>query len=173
MQGYSDNLQKLIKSNHDELMSNYFAQADALALGKTAQECKADGVSDDLIPHKVFSGNRPSNLLMFKKLNAFVTGQILSMYEHRTAVQGFVWDINSFDQWGVELGKVIAFFYFGVCDLLLEKGKKTQTKTKKKSKVLGKKVRASIDGYREKNEKVSGYNSSTQAILTQYLKSSM
>jgi glucose-6-phosphate isomerase len=94
--------------NHDELMANYFAQPDALALGKTAEECQADGVAAELVPHKVFPGNRPSNVLLLDQLTPFTTGQLLALYEHRTAVQGFIWDINSFDQWGVELGKVLA-----------------------------------------------------------------
>jgi glucose-6-phosphate isomerase len=95
-------------SNHDELMSNFFAQPDALACGKTAAELAAEGVPAALIPHKEFPGNRPSNVLLIDQLDAFSVGQILALYEHRTAVQGFIWGINSFDQWGVELGKVLA-----------------------------------------------------------------
>jgi len=95
-------------SNHDELMSNFFAQPDALALGKTAEELKADGVPDNLIPHKTFPGDRPSFSLLLPVANAHYLGQLLALYEHRTAVQGWVWGINSFDQWGVELGKVLA-----------------------------------------------------------------
>merc|ERR1719254_300485 len=95
-------------SNHDELMSNFFAQPDALALGKTAEELKAEGVPDNLIPHKTFPGDRPSLSLLLPVCNAYWLGQLLALYEHRTAVQGWVWDINSFDQWGVELGKVLA-----------------------------------------------------------------
>lgn len=98
-------------SSHDELMANFFAQPDALANGKTADEVRAaedGGCPEDLVPHKVFDGNRPSSSLLFPELSAYVTGQILSLYEHRTAVQGFIWDINSFDQWGVELGKKLA-----------------------------------------------------------------
>jgi glucose-6-phosphate isomerase len=97
-----------IVSNHDELMCNFFAQADALAVGKTAVELRAEGCPDSLIPHKTFTGNRPSLSLLLPSLDAFTTGQLLSIYEHRIAVQGFVWGINSFDQWGVELGKVLA-----------------------------------------------------------------
>ena len=93
---------------HDELMANFFAQPDALALGKTEEELRSEKVPDALIPHKVFPGNRPSNVLLLDQLNAYTTGQLLALYEHRTAVQGFVWGINSFDQWGVELGKVLA-----------------------------------------------------------------
>lgn len=95
-------------SSHDELMANFFAQPDALATGKTAEEVSAEGVEDDLVPHKIFEGNRPSTSLLLPKLTAYATGQILALYEHRTATQGFIWDINSFDQWGVELGKKLA-----------------------------------------------------------------
>merc|ERR1712039_662888 len=95
-------------SNHDELMSNFFAQPDALALGKTADELKADGVPEKLIAHKTFTGDRPSLSLLFPTCDATTLGKLLALYEHRTAVQGWVWGINSFDQWGVELGKVLA-----------------------------------------------------------------
>lgn len=93
---------------HDELMANFFAQPDALALGKTADELQREGVPAELIAHKEFPGNRPSNVLLLDQLDAYSTGQLLALYEHRTAVQGFIWGINSFDQWGVELGKVLA-----------------------------------------------------------------
>jgi glucose-6-phosphate isomerase len=95
-------------SNHDELMSNFFAQPDALAVGKTVAELEREGVPPHLHPHKEFPGNRPSLSLLFSELNAFSVGQLLALYEHRVAVQGFVWNVNSFDQWGVELGKVLA-----------------------------------------------------------------
>jgi glucose-6-phosphate isomerase len=95
-------------SSHDELMANFFAQPDALANGKTADEVRAEGVSEDVLPHRVFKGNRPSLSLLLPKLTAYACGQLLAMYEHRTVVQGFIWDINSFDQWGVELGKKLA-----------------------------------------------------------------
>lgn len=95
-------------SSHDELMANFFAQPDALANGKTPEEVRAEGVSDELLPHRVFKGNRPSLSLLLPKLTAYVCGQLLALYEHRTVVQGFMWDINSFDQWGVELGKKLA-----------------------------------------------------------------
>ena len=113
---YNDKMKKIIKDNHDELMSNFFAQCDALAIGKTADEVRKelkDKQEDEkkiemLVPHKVFTGNRPSSLLLFDgALNAFKTGQILSIFEHRTVTQGFIWNIGSFDQWGVELGKVM------------------------------------------------------------------
>lgn len=95
-------------SSHDELMANFFAQPDALANGKTADEVRAEGVPENLVVHKTFEGNRPSLSILSPKLTAYSTGQLLALYEHRTAVQGFLWDINSFDQWGVELGKKLA-----------------------------------------------------------------
>jgi len=95
-------------SNHDELMSNFFAQPDALALGKTAEELMAEGVPEKLVPHKTFTGDRPSLSLLLPVCDPHYLGQLLALYEHRTAVQGWVWGINSFDQWGVELGKVLA-----------------------------------------------------------------
>ena len=104
-------------SSHDELMANFFAQPDALANGKSANEVRAEGVDEHLIIHRTFEGNRPSLSLLAPKLTAYSTGQLLALYEHRTAVQGFIWDINSFDQWGVELGKKLAC---DVKDRLLE-----------------------------------------------------
>ena len=95
-------------SNHDELMSNFFAQPDALAVGKTQADLKAAGVPEELWPHKEFTGDRPSTSILFPCFDARRVGQLLALYEHRSAVQGFVWNINSFDQWGVELGKVLA-----------------------------------------------------------------
>jgi glucose-6-phosphate isomerase len=99
-------------SNHDELMSNFFAQPDALAMGRTLEEaqaeCRGKGDPLELAPHKVFPGNRPTNVLLLDQLTPHAVGQLLALYEHRTAVQGFVWGINSFDQWGVELGKSMA-----------------------------------------------------------------
>ncbi len=97
-----------IVSNHDELMCNFFAQADALAVGKTAVQLRSENCPDSLIPHKTFTGNRPSLSIMLPALNAYTTGQILAIYEHRVATQGFIWGLNSFDQWGVQLGKRIA-----------------------------------------------------------------
>jgi glucose-6-phosphate isomerase len=96
-------------SNHDELMSNFFAQPDALAQGKTIAQLEAAGVPEELRTHKEFKGDRPSFSILFEgSLNAFACGQLLGFYEHRVAVEGFVYDINSFDQWGVELGKALA-----------------------------------------------------------------
>jgi glucose-6-phosphate isomerase len=93
--------------HHQELMSNFFAQPDALAFGKTEEELRKEGVPEFLIPHKTFPGNRPTSLLLFPGLTPKTTGMLLAIYEHRTAVQGFIWGIDSFDQWGVELGKVL------------------------------------------------------------------
>jgi len=95
-------------SNHDELMSNFFAQPDALATGKTLAECEREGIPEKLRPHKEFKGDRPSVSILMPQLDAYNAGVLLALYEHRVAVQGFVWGINSFDQWGVELGKSLA-----------------------------------------------------------------
>ncbi|QDV37901.1 glucose-6-phosphate isomerase [Tautonia plasticadhaerens] len=128
-------------SNHDELMANFFAQPDALAVGKTAEEVAAEGVPPELVPHKVFPGNRPSNVLLVDgRLTPEACGRLLAVYEHRTAVQGFVWGINSFDQWGVELGKVLA-----------------------------KRVREQLARSRKGGAAVEGFNPSTTAMLRTYL----
>ena len=125
-------------------MCNFFAQADALAVGKTDVELRSENVPTFLIPHKTFTGNRPSLSIMLPALNAYSTGQLLAIYEHRVAVQGFVWGLNSFDQWGVELGKVLAS-----------------------------KVRVSMSQKRTTGElerSSDGFNSSTTAMLNRYLK---
>ncbi|XP_027904080.1 glucose-6-phosphate isomerase, cytosolic [Vigna unguiculata] len=132
-----------VVSNHDELMSNYFAQPDALAYGKTADQLQKENVSPHLIPHKTFSGNRPSLSLLLPSLNAYNIGQLLAIYEHRIAVEGFIWGINSFDQWGVELGKSLA----------------TQ-------------VRKQLNASRTKGEPVQGFNFSTTKMLNRYLQAS-
>jgi len=103
-------------SSHDELMSNFFAQPDALAKGKPRQEILAENIPEELVIHRTFEGNRPSFSLLLPKLTAYATGQLLALYEHRTAVQGFLWDINSFDQWGVELGKKVALDVKNIID---------------------------------------------------------
>ncbi len=153
-QMYKNNgtLLKIINDNHDELISNFFAQCDALALGKTEKEIK-DEIKDEndyIIPHKVFDGNRPSSLLLFDGyLNAFKTGQILSIFEHRTVVQGFIWNVGSFDQWGVQLGKV-----------------------------LGKNIRKQIDSYKnddkgdDKSKYFEQFTPNTQNLLEYYCKKS-
>ena len=94
--------------HHDALIANLFAQAEALAFGKTGDEVRAEGVADELVSHKTFPGNRPNTMIMAPKLTPFVLGQLIALYEHRTFSQGVVWGVNSFDQWGVELGKVLA-----------------------------------------------------------------
>jgi glucose-6-phosphate isomerase len=95
-------------SSHDEFMSNFFAQPDALAYGKTLVDLMQEGVPDGLREHMVFPGNRPSSSLLMTRLDPFSIGQLLALYEHRTAVQGFIWGINSFDQFGLELGKLLS-----------------------------------------------------------------
>lgn len=127
-------------TNHDELMCNFFAQPDALAMGKTAEQCRQQGISEDLIPHMTFPGNRPSSSLMIKELSPFAVGQLLALFEHRTAVEGFIWDINSFDQWGVELGKVLA-----------------------------KNIRDQIVSVRQGGAHLYGFNASTKDLLLEYL----
>lgn len=130
-------------SSHDELMANFFAQPDALANGKTAEEVRAEGVEEDLILHRTFEGNRPSLSILAPKLTAYSCGQLLALYEHRTAVQGFIWDINSFDQWGVELGKKLAS---DVKDHLLE--------------------------YRKTGDKIEADNPATSRLLNYYVENS-
>ena len=90
------------------MIANLFAQAEALAFGKTGDEVRAEGVAEPLVAHKTFPGNRPSSMIMAPRLTPFVLGQLIALYEHRTFTQGLVWGVNSFDQWGVELGKVLA-----------------------------------------------------------------
>jgi glucose-6-phosphate isomerase len=97
-----------IGEHHRKLMANLLAQSQALAFGKTADQVRAEGVAEALIPHKVFSGNRPTNTLLLPELNPYTLGQLIALYEHKIFVQGAIWNINSFDQWGVELGKVLA-----------------------------------------------------------------
>jgi len=94
--------------HHDLLMANFFAQTEALAFGKTAEEVAADGVPEPLVPHRVFPGNRPTNSLLLPSLTPAALGRLIALYEHKVFVQGAIWDINSFDQWGVELGKALA-----------------------------------------------------------------
>ena len=94
--------------HHDLLMSNVFAQAEALAFGKTADEVRAEGVPEALVPHKTFPGNRPSTTILAERLTPRVLGSLVALYEHSVFTQGCLWDVNPFDQWGVELGKVLA-----------------------------------------------------------------
>ncbi|KAF7141807.1 hypothetical protein RHSIM_Rhsim06G0034400 [Rhododendron simsii] len=132
-----------VVSNHDELMSNFFAQPDALAYGKTPQQLQNENVPHHLIPHKTFPGNRPSLSLLLPSLSAYNIGQLLAMYEHRIAVEGFIWGINSFDQWGVELGKSLAS-----------------------------QVRKQLHASRKKGGPVEGFNFSTTTMLKRYLEES-
>jgi len=94
--------------HHDILMANVFAQAEALAFGKTAEEVKAEGTKGALVPHRVFEGNRPSNIILAGRLTPEVLGRLVALYEHIVFTQGTIWSVNSFDQWGVELGKALA-----------------------------------------------------------------
>jgi len=94
--------------HHDMLVANVFAQAEALAFGKTPEQVKAEGTPDWLVPHRVFEGNRPSNTILAKRLTPETLGKLVALYEHSVFTQGAVWNIDSFDQWGVELGKVLA-----------------------------------------------------------------
>jgi glucose-6-phosphate isomerase len=95
-------------AHHDLLMANFFAQTEALAFGKTRAEVEAEGVAPELVEHKVFVGNRPTTTILAERLTPFTLGALIALYEHKVFVQGVVWGINSFDQWGVELGKVLA-----------------------------------------------------------------
>jgi glucose-6-phosphate isomerase len=94
--------------HHDMLLANVFAQGEALAFGKTPEQVKAEGTPDWLVPHRVFEGNRPSNTILAERLTPEALGKLVALYEHSVFTQGAVWDIDSFDQWGVELGKVLA-----------------------------------------------------------------
>jgi glucose-6-phosphate isomerase len=94
--------------HHDILLANVFAQAEALAFGKTAEEVRAEGTPRALVPHRVFEGNRPSNVIMTDRLTPEALGKLVALYEHSVFTQGVIWNIDSFDQWGVELGKVLA-----------------------------------------------------------------
>jgi glucose-6-phosphate isomerase len=94
--------------HHDLLMANVFAQSEALAFGKTAEEVRAEGTAERLVPHRTFEGNRPSNVILAQRLTPEVLGKLVALYEHSVFTQGTIWQIDSFDQWGVELGKVLA-----------------------------------------------------------------
>jgi glucose-6-phosphate isomerase len=94
--------------HHDLLLANVFAQAEALAFGKTAEEVRAEGTAPELVPHRTFEGNRPSNTMMLERLTPAALGSLVALYEHSVFTQGVVWQVNPFDQWGVELGKVLA-----------------------------------------------------------------
>jgi len=106
--GFSRSLNPLEGKPHDLLMANMFAQAEALAFGKTADQVRAEGTRAELVPHRVFEGNRPSNVILAERLTPHALGALVALYEHSVFVQGCIWDIDSFDQWGVELGKQLA-----------------------------------------------------------------
>ncbi|MFI7137766.1 glucose-6-phosphate isomerase [Streptomyces massasporeus] len=101
-------LSEQLKAQHDLLMANFFAQTQALAFGKTPEEVRAEGAPEELVPHKTFQGNHPTTTILAPELTPSVLGQLVALYEHKVFVQGAVWNIDSFDQWGVELGKVLA-----------------------------------------------------------------
>jgi glucose-6-phosphate isomerase len=105
--GFADSLNPL-GNHHDILMSNVFAQGEALAFGKTADEVRAEGTAEEVVPHRVMEGNRPSNTILAERLTPATLGSLVALYEHSVFTQGAVWGIDSFDQWGVELGKVLA-----------------------------------------------------------------
>jgi glucose-6-phosphate isomerase len=105
--GFGQSLNPL-RDHHDLLTSNVFAQAQALAFGKTAEEVRAEGTPENVVPHRVMPGNRPTNVLLLKKLTPWSLGFLVAMYEHSVFTQGAIWRIDSFDQWGVELGKALA-----------------------------------------------------------------
>ena len=105
--GFCQSLNPL-NSQHDLLMANLFAQTEAMAFGKTAAEVRAEGTDEALVPHRVFEGNRPSNTLLAERLTPHTLGALVALYEHSVFTQGVIWNIDSFDQWGVELGKVLA-----------------------------------------------------------------
>ncbi|WP_405611875.1 glucose-6-phosphate isomerase [Streptomyces sp. NBC_00076] len=103
-----DGLSEGLRAQHDLLMANFFAQTQALAFGKTPDEVRGEGVAEELVAHKTFQGNHPTTTILARELTPSVLGQLIALYEHKVFVQGAVWNIDSFDQWGVELGKVLA-----------------------------------------------------------------
>jgi glucose-6-phosphate isomerase len=115
--------------HHDMLMANVFAQAEALAFGKTAEQVKAEGTPDWLVPHRVFEGNRPSNIILAEVLTPEVLGKLVALYEHSVFTQGAIWNIDSFDQWGVELGKVLASKILGELESATEPEMKHDSST--------------------------------------------
>lgn len=106
--GFKEGLYPDLAIHHTKLMANCIAQGEALAFGKTVDEVRAEGTPEEIVPHRVFAGNRPSNTILAPKLTPSTLGQLIALYEHKIFVQGAIWNINSFDQWGVELGKVLA-----------------------------------------------------------------
>jgi glucose-6-phosphate isomerase len=105
--GFAQTLNPL-GEHHDILIANLLAQGEALAFGKTPEELEAEGTPDRLVPHRTFEGNRPSNTLLLERLTPAALGKLVALYEHIVFTQGAIWDVDPFDQWGVELGKVLA-----------------------------------------------------------------
>jgi len=105
--GFAKTLNPL-RNHHDLLMSNVFAQAEALAFGRTEAEVRAEGTPEEIVPHRVMEGNRPTNVILAEQLTPRALGSLVALYEHSVFTQGVVWEIDSFDQWGVELGKALA-----------------------------------------------------------------
>jgi glucose-6-phosphate isomerase len=105
--GFANTLNPL-RDHHDLLMSNVFAQAEALAFGKTEEEVQAEGTAAAIAPHRVMEGNRPTNVILAERLTPHTLGTLVALYEHSVFTQGVIWGIDSFDQWGVELGKALA-----------------------------------------------------------------
>jgi glucose-6-phosphate isomerase len=105
--GFAKSLNPL-GNHHDILSSNVFAQAQALAFGKTPEEVRAEGTPENVVPHRVMPGNRPSNVMLAEVLTPRLLGALITLYEHSVFTQGAIWNIDSFDQWGVELGKALA-----------------------------------------------------------------
>lgn len=133
-------LDEEVLTNHDELMAHFFAQPDALAFGKTLVDLIQEGAPEPLREHMLFPGNRPSSVMLLTRLDAFALGQLTALYEHRTVVQGFIWGINSFDQFGLDLGQSLA-----------------------------KQTRSQISASRKTGASVQGFNQSTSRLLEQYL----
>jgi glucose-6-phosphate isomerase len=106
--GFKEGLYPELAHHHTKLMANLVAQGEALAFGKTEEEVRAEGTPEKIVPHKVFEGNRPSNTILAPKLTPNTLGQLIALYEHKIFVQGAIWNVDSFDQWGVQLGKVLA-----------------------------------------------------------------
>jgi glucose-6-phosphate isomerase len=106
--------------HHDMLLANVFAQSEALAFGKTPEQVKAEGTPDWLVPHRVFEGNRPSNTIFAERLTPETLGKLVALYEHSVFTQGTIWNVDSFDQWGVELGKVLAQRIIGELESVAE-----------------------------------------------------
>jgi glucose-6-phosphate isomerase len=105
-----------IGRHHDILMANVLAQSKALAFGKEAEQVKEEGTPDWLVPHRTFDGNRPSNMILAEQLDPQTLGKLIALYEHSVFTQGVIWNINSFDQWGVELGKSLAEKILSECE---------------------------------------------------------